>query len=553
MDTLLKQVAAAHRRLVFEQFVRRLVVCLTATLGVAAVAVAAPKAWPLPTLPPWWGAAWLAGGATLGVLAAGAWTLARRRSHLDAAIEVDKRFNLRERVASSMSLTDEDRESEAGRAVVADAVRAVDRVEVAEAFRLDPGRRAWAPLAPAAVALALMTLLADRTASTSAASTVAQRAPEQVKNSAEELRKKIAQRVAEAKKKGLKDATGLLQQVEEGAAQLAKRDDASRKEAAVKLNNLADQLDKRRQELGAKRAVEEQLNTMKDLGKGPAQKAADAMKRGDWARAREELKRLNDQIAKGDLTEEQKKQLAEQLGKMADKLNQAADAHREAMKSLERQIKEQREQGDLAKANELQQKLDQLRQQAPQMGPMQKLASQMRDAQQAMEKGDAQQAQQAMQQMQQAMEQMAQQAADAEMIEATLEQLEMAKDAMNCQQCNGAGCQACQGGQGMEFDPAQPPKMGQGMGKGRGAGPRPDEKNATSMRDTRVRQDPGRGASVYGGRVDGPNQKGEVLQTVKEALTLESTEESDPLTDERLPKSRQEHAQEFLSRLRGEL
>ena len=70
------------------------------------------------------------------VVTAIAWTFLSNRSPLDAAIEIDRRFDLRERVASSLSLSPEDQTSEAGRAVVNDAVRAVQRIDVDEKFRV---------------------------------------------------------------------------------------------------------------------------------------------------------------------------------------------------------------------------------------------------------------------------------------------------------------------------------------------------------------------------------------------------------------------------------
>ena len=57
----------------------------------------------------------------MGFLFALTWTLIRHRSPIDAAIEIDRRFDLRERVASSLSLRPEEQSSEAGRAVVNDA------------------------------------------------------------------------------------------------------------------------------------------------------------------------------------------------------------------------------------------------------------------------------------------------------------------------------------------------------------------------------------------------------------------------------------------------
>jgi hypothetical protein len=123
----------------------------------------------------------------------------------------------------------------------------------------------------------------------------------------------------------------------------------------------------------------------------------------------------------------------------------------------------------------------------------------------------------------------------------------MAKDMMACGDCQGEGCQNCMGGMGQFAENKIP---GMGMGAGRGIGPRPDEKNPTNTRDTRVRQKPGRGAAVFGGMVEGPNVKGEVAEAIKEEMASLSAEPADPLTSERLPSSRREHAEEYFQILR---
>jgi hypothetical protein len=100
------------------------------------------------------------------------------------------------------------------------------------------------------------------------------------------------------------------------------------------------------------------------------------------------------------------------------------------------------------------------------------------------------------------------------------------------------------GGKNLEGEP------GMGMGEGRGKGPRPEERNATKSRDTQVRQKPGQGAATFGGMVEGPNIKGQVEQAIKEEMANLGAEPADPLTIERLPRNRREHAEEYFNTLR---
>lgn len=555
MDTLISQVEAARRRLVLEQFLRRLVWCLFATLVAAAVAIAAPRVVTIEGLPAQWDQAWLIGAALAALVGAGVWTAVWRRNALDAAMEIDDRFALRERVASSLSLSEAERETPAGRALVDDALRSVSRVEIGERFSVSLGRRAWAPIVPAVIAFCLMAFVGNREASSTVNPPEPAAENKQVNKSVEELRKKLEElRKKSETDKNLKEASGLLEKVDEGAKELAKNKGADRKQAVVKLNDLAKELQQRRQSLGAKQALEEQLGAMKNLGKGPAEKAASALKSGDWNKALQELQKMQEQLAKGEMTPEQRKQLAEQLGKMQENLQAAIQARKQAMNDLKRQIAQQREQGNMAQAAKLQQKLDQMQQNQQQMNKLGQLAQQMGQAQQAMQNGDSQAAAQAMQQMAQQLGQMQQEDAELEMLDAAMTQIEMAKNAMGCEACDGMGCQACQGGMGMGMNQGMGQMPGgMGMGKGQGRGPRPDEEHNVNTRDTRVRQDPQRGASVFSGTVDGPTVAGDARQTIKEELAAEDANEADPLSDQRLPRGHREHAQEFFSTLREEL
>jgi hypothetical protein len=91
---------------------------------------------------------------------------------------------------------------------------------------------------------------------------------------------------------------------------------------------------------------------------------------------------------------------------------------------------------------------------------------------------------------------------------------------------------------------------GMGMGEGRGIGPRPDEKNPTNLRDTRVQQKTRRGAATFAGMVEGPNIKGDVVHSIQEEMSTLTAEPADPLTSERLPNSRRQHAEQYFEMLR---
>lgn len=543
MDKLLTQVRKARRRLLAEQFMSWLIWCAFAALAVAAIAIAVPQLVVVEGLPANWATLWLVGAAIASVIAAGVATYLNRRTALDAAIEIDRRYDLRERVASSLALAPSDLETEAGRALLSDAARRIDRIDISDKFRPHVDRRAWLPVVPAVLVAALMLLGSNREAISSPDPNTSKAITAQAKKANEDLQKKLEQMKKEAEKKDLKGAEEVFKQLEEETKELNKDGMDSRKKSSVKLNNLKKQLEERRAKVSSSEELQKQLDNMKELTKGPADKIAKAMKEGDWKKALEELKDLQDKIASDDLTEKQKQELGKQLEQMKQKLAEANQANQDAMENLKKQIDEQRKKGDLAKAGELQQKLDQMMQNQPRMDNLNKLAEKLGQCQECTKNGDKEGAAQAMSELADQMAKMQQEGQEMEMLDEALAQLEAAKDAMGQLAMEG------QFGQGMGNDQFNE-QPGNGMGAGRGSGPRPDEENPTQFRDSRVRQKPGAGSATFGGFVDGPNMAGETAVAEEEELSSINSEPADPLTSQKLPRGAGEHAEEYFKQLR---
>ena len=539
MDQIREQVRRARRRLSLELFLNRLLRCWFVTLIVAVIAIAVPKLWAV-DLPANWPMQCLAAGLVSGLFFAFVWTWLRGRSDLEAAVEIDHRYGLKERVASSLSLAPEAADTPAGKALLTDAVRAVGRINIEEKFKMRFHRRAWLPLVPAALALVLAMFVDNRIAESSVEPKVPALTKEQHDNATKKLRERLAKRRKEAAKKGLKDAEGLFRDLEKKTEQMAKAKGVDRKRSLVKINDLAKQIEKRRQKLGGEQQMRKQLAKLGKMNKGPADKMVEAMKKGDFKAAQQELQKLKQQLENGKFDKQAKKELQQQLKQIEEKMAEAKEARQQAIENQKKQIEQAKKRGDLAKAGELQQKLDQMQQQQNQMNKLDQLAQKMGECQKCMKAGDGKGAAAALDQMMKQMDQLQQEMDEGEMLDMAMDQLQMAKDAMGCKACQGGGCQACQGG-GDQFNE----KGGNGMGAGRGFGPRPDEKNDVSFRDSRVRQKPGKGAAVVVGEADGPNFRGQVVESIKEQMATESSKPADPLVLERLPKSRREHAEEY--------
>jgi hypothetical protein len=538
MDQLKRQIWKARWRLAWRRFLNVAACSLCGTLIVALVAIATPKLVALQVDPTRWPWIWLGGAVVLALILAAVWTWLTSRGDLDAAIELDLRYNLKERISSSLALSAADRETSAGRALVGDAQRVAQRIDVADRFPIGVGRIALLPLLPAALAFMLVLLVDDKGASKPAGASVTAATEQQIKKSTDALRRKLIERRKRAEKEGLKEAEELLKKLEMGTRELSEKKGTDKKKALLKLNDLARQLQQRRQAIGGNKAMRQQLNQLKKLNPGPGDRLVKALKKGDFAEAAKQLKQLEEKIRSGQLDAQAKNQLAKQLNQMREKLNKAAAAHQAAMDKLQKQLDQARAAGDQEKVQQLEQALGKLAAQKPQMDQLQDLANQLGMCAQCMKQGDGQGACNALGKLAADLQAMQIALDELELLDDALAQLGQCKAAMACAMCGGAGCQQCQG----------PPRSG--LGPGQGFGPRPEEETDTSAYDSQVRQRTGRGRAVITGLVEGPNVKGQVIEQIQAEVRAGPHRDSDPLADRRLPRAQREHAQEFFDSFR---
>src|SRR5437588_2023306 len=119
LSSVERQLAVARRRLFLQTLLNRLVVAWTAALALAAVWFLA-EPYLVEARPDWLRWAVAGGLVGLGTLAGLAWAVRARPSPLAAALSLDERFGLRERVTTALTLADRDRTSPAGQALLGD-------------------------------------------------------------------------------------------------------------------------------------------------------------------------------------------------------------------------------------------------------------------------------------------------------------------------------------------------------------------------------------------------------------------------------------------------
>ncbi len=158
MDNLLKEIRRVQRRLAVQYFLGILGWCWFGSLLAAAVAVSAARVWPLQAIVGIHDWHWLAGFLAAGLAVAVIWTCMTVAPAIRAALEIDRRCGLKERVSSTLAMNAADRESEAGQALIADTDARLRRAAVADRFPVRAPRHLLLPLAPAVAALAAMFL-----------------------------------------------------------------------------------------------------------------------------------------------------------------------------------------------------------------------------------------------------------------------------------------------------------------------------------------------------------------------------------------------------------
>jgi hypothetical protein len=361
-----RQVARARRRLVLGSLVR-----VVAWLWVAALVLAAAWFFAGPLLAPdatdW--LRWAVLGALVALATAGGIALALRRgpSPVAAALSLDERFGLKERVVTSLTLSDEQAATPAGRMLLADAEARLGGVRVSDRF---PVQLPWRPLALVPVGLAGVVLLALFWSPEAEANRPAEENKDlavsaESKAAVEQKMKQLAARKPRDKNADKPDPDAKeLEKIEAEIEKFARKPRDAREDIRERIKD-ATELEaeiKRQQEQQAGRvdALQEQAKQMERLKKkkregqqGPAKDAADAVARADFDRARDELERLSRRLEKEEQKERLKRKIRDpktsdeerkKAQKELEQLDREQNMTQKEREQLEKQLKEMEDQ-----------------------------------------------------------------------------------------------------------------------------------------------------------------------------------------------------------------
>ncbi len=267
-----------------------------------------------------------------GLIVAGRWWFASRRSAIQVAVEVDHRLDLREKLSTALHCRD--RQDAFARAAIQDAVHAArePRVheEVRRRFAVTSPRRWW--LSPLAILLAIVVSFVEPLDLFAADDPAQDPAVAQTWQERDEAIEAVIKPIEESPqlRDELSDLLGELTKEGTDPDALKSRQDVKR-DAIKKLTDLNKRLDEiingpKGMTAEAIRQALKQLRTPQD---GPAKHLADALAAGDFQAAQNALAKLLAEVRNGELNDQQKRQLAQQLNDLAEQLVQLAQQQQE--------------------------------------------------------------------------------------------------------------------------------------------------------------------------------------------------------------------------------
>ena len=539
MRELERPVARVFRRLRYQRFLTALFWSWAATLAIVAGLIAGEKllnrSVPVPEWVPF------AVAAGLGLVIAAGIALAGGPSRLDAAIALDRVFHLNERISTALSLPEDLRQTRAGEALIADAIRKVADLDVAAEFGLRIPRRAWVMLIPAAVSVLLMfaPALIPQVAQAKAALVAETKV---LAKQSDILTKKISSQRQSIDKEKFPEAEKLLAQIEKKSEDLAKAPPSSKDKMMVELNSLTDALKDRQKQLGSPEQVKRQLKQLKDMSTqgGPADQLIKDLAKGDFNKAADQLQKIQEKLASGKMSEAEKKALKEQIGEMAKKLSELANQDQR-----KKQLEEAKKNGGLTE-QQFNREMEKLQEQSRQLKQLQKLASKLGEAEKAMAAGDAKKAAESLGMSQQQMQEMAKQLEELQSLDGAMAELQDAKTGMAGDGMNQLGDDMNNFGMGN----GQRKGMGSGLGRGRGQGDRPIAPDETSTYQSKVKQQLKKGKAVFQGLTAPTNTvKGDVIIQMQEEIEAGAGVAADALSNQKIPRHLEKHVRAYYDQL----
>ncbi|MEM1166661.1 MAG: hypothetical protein AAGI30_10275 [Planctomycetota bacterium] len=338
LSTVRRAARQARRRLLAQSALDLLGPALVSAFG-ACLAVVALAKW-RGDVSPWWTLPVAAGGVGVVVALVLAWV--RRLGDLEAAMELDQRAELNDRLATAMDLESQADTDPFAALAVRDAVDRASGVRVSAAMplRLNATWRVWPALATVALLAAGLVPQRDAAGEAREAELVLAMERERASDDLDEALRLAKQAAEEAPITDLatEQQLAMLDRIREELESAEASPEEARAEASTIAQQLANELDQQAE------ALEQEQDAFRELARDAAARAAaeqgaseltEALERGDFAAAQQELDALQEEMA--GLSEEERAQRAEELAELAEQLEQAAHQRQTQLDSFAEQ------------------------------------------------------------------------------------------------------------------------------------------------------------------------------------------------------------------------
>ena len=522
----------------------------------------------------------LGAGLSLGLVVAIVRTRMGAPTDERVALEIDNRFQLRERITTAVALPGELRNSPAGQALFADAESKLAPLNLSEKFPLEPRRHLLGipvlALALGAVvlwwnpeALGLTTISDEENAALKAQEqTVAAQTPTKKKAPPP---KPVADAPPERpnKGKGLKDLEEELakahdkfakdpfeetpEKQREKAADLAQLENKTQKFVEQKMDKL--------QELQEQFQKLDKLNMEKDFEDGPAKDFNDALSKGDLRKAKEEVDELKKKAKDKKLDEKDQEKLERQLDKMKKELErldrdkkkekeEQKKDREEKKKELEKEIeKAKRENKDASQLEREREKIEKQEEQEREAGEqLKELAEKLGGAQQGLSEMDLEKVADELDRAGKQLEKIDGEVQDFKEAESQLQKLKEERREAASQGEKSSGEQ----GPGDGTEPGRKKSLVPNNG-GIGAGQRPINEDAkTNSQDEKIRSpfDPS-GKKSFAGSTRGPAFTKKTEAELGKEIQQRAQEAPAGADAQRLPRDARDSVKEYFEKLGG--
>jgi uncharacterized coiled-coil DUF342 family protein len=389
-SVLQRQVGRVSRRLFFQLLLDSLIWCWVGALALSAV-------WFLVQLyalrAPIDGSSWAVAGGLVGAGALLAVVLAfvRAPSRLAAALSLDEKFGLKERVTTSLTLAPDMEQTSAGQALLADVSERVTGLQVGSRF---PVRVRWsAVLVPAGVTLLVLAgLLLEPFKGTSVADAANNPlvTPEQKAELQQKL-EKLAKKPTEQKPED-PEKSKELQKIEAELEKIVNKPHDTKdavRERSKEITDLENDIKQRQKDLADKASsLKEQLKNIDRMGNsgqkdGAAKELEKALKEGDFKKAEEIIDQLAKKLENEELKPEEKEKLAKQMDGLRDQLQRLAE-----QKDEEKRLEELKKKGQLSD-EAFKKAMDDLKKKKDELKDLDEMADKLSECKQCMGKGDS--------------------------------------------------------------------------------------------------------------------------------------------------------------------